>query len=65
MDERLRQERDRVEQCLDIDSLDRIVRTIEQEMLEGNVESILHLPNGIDFIVENGRLEGKGTGQWL
>lgn len=58
VDDRLRQEKDRVEQCLDMDTLDRVVKIVEQEMIEGHIDTILQLPNGIDFIVDNQRTGG-------
>ena len=51
-------EQERVEHCLDVDSMPRIVKVLETELLLSQVDAIMDMPNGLDFLLEHNRFEG-------
>jgi hypothetical protein len=47
-----------VEHCLDIDSMPRVIKVLEDELLLDQVEAIMDMPNGLNFLLEHQRIEG-------
>lgn len=58
VDSQLVNEQERVEHCLDIDSMPRIIKVLEDELLLDQVEAIMDMPNGLNFLLEHQRIEG-------
>lgn len=62
VEDRIREEAERVERCLDISTGERIMQVVDQEMITNHMKTIVDMESsGLIFMLEHKKTQGKGN----